>query len=201
MFLDPQLYLFMFLGLFSPGPNVIMLTASGARFGFQRTLPHLFGVVLGVGVIGAVTALGVGTMILANPSLALVLKSLAAAWILYMAWNYFNATRRPATPDAAAKTDHGQPMTAWQAILFQWINPKVWAVAFAASAGFGAGMAPQIEAARLALAFSSVNLGVCLFWTGAGALLTTLLSSPVRWRIFMRVMAALLALSALLVFR
>ncbi|MCC1480397.1 LysE family transporter [Roseibaca sp. Y0-43] len=187
----------MFLGLFSPGPNVIMLTASGARFGLKRSLPHLFGVVLGVGVIGAVTGLGVGALILANPALALVLKSLAAGWILYMAWNYFNATRRP----AAQAKDDGKPMTLWQAVLFQWINPKVWAVAFAASAGYGAGLGPVLESARLATAFSSVNLFVCLFWTSAGALLTTLLSSPARWKVFMRIMAALLALSALMVFR
>lgn len=197
MFFDPLLYSFMFIGLFSPGPNVIMLTASGARFGFQRSLPHLFGVVLGVGVIGAVTGLGVGALILANPALGLVLRSLAAAWILYMAWNYFNATRRP----AAETKDDGQPMSLWQAVLFQWINPKVWAVAFAASAGYGAGMGPVLESARLATAFSGVNLFVCLFWTSAGALLTTLLSSPLRWKIFMRFMAALLALSALMVFR
>lgn len=197
MFFDPLLYSFMLIGLFSPGPNVIMLTASGARFGFRRTLPHLFGVVLGVGVIGAVTALGVGAAILANPALGIVLRSLAAAWILYMAWNYFNATRRPASQVA----DQGTPMTLWQAMLFQWINPKVWAVAFAASAGYGSGMAPVVEAARLAIAFSSVNLIVCLFWTSAGALLTTLLSSPTRWKVFIRIMSALLALSALMVFR
>jgi len=83
----------------------------------------------------------------------------------------------------------------------QWINPKVWAVAFAASAGYGAGLGPVMESARLATAFSGVNLFVCLFWTSAGALLTTLLSSPARWKIFMRIMAALLALSALMVFR
>ena len=197
MFFDPLLYSFMFLGLFSPGPNVIMLTASGARFGFRRTLPHLFGVVLGVGVIGAVTGLGVGALILANPALGLVLRSLAAAWILYMAWGYFNATRRP----AAQTVDTGHPMTLVQAVLFQWINPKVWAVAFAASAGYGAGLGPVLDSARLATAFSGVNLFVCLFWTSAGALLTTLLSSPTRWKVFMRIMAGLLALSAVMVFR
>lgn len=186
----------MFIGLFSPGPNVIMITASGARFGFRRTLPHLFGVVLGVGVIGAVTALGVGAAVLANPMLATVLRLAAAGWILYMAWNYFNATRRP----AASLTDEGAPMTLLQAVLFQWVNAKVWAVAFAAAAGYGAGMDPAWESLRLATAFSSVNLGVCLFWASAGALLARLLHDPARWRLFMRAMAALLALSALMVF-
>lgn len=197
MFFDPLLYSFLFLGLFSPGPNVIMLTASGARFGFRRSLPHLFGVVLGVGVIGGVTGLGVGALVLASPVVGMVLRSLAAAWILYMAWTYYNATRRP----IAQAKEIGQPMTFWQAVLFQWINPKVWAVAFAASAGYGAGLGVLMEASRLAMAFSGVNLFVCLFWTSAGALLTTLLSSPSRWKLFMRIMAALLALSTLMVFR
>lgn len=197
MFFDPLLYTFVFLALFSPGPNVIMLTASGARFGFTRSLPHLAGVVLGVGITAGITALGVGALIAANPGLAMVLRVLAAAWIVYMAWNYFNATRGP----RAEVVDDGHPMRFWQAVLFQWINPKVWAIAFAASAGYGAGWPALWEGARLAAAFSSVNLGVCLFWTSAGALLTTLLSSPMRWKIFMRIMAGLLALSALMVFR
>lgn len=194
--LDPLLYSFVFLGLFSPGPNVVMLTASGARFGFTRTFPHLTGVVIGVGITAGVTGLGVGALILANPALGMVLRLLAAGWILYMAWSYFNATRRP----ASGAQDTGQPMTVLQAALFQWINPKVWAVAFAASAGYGAGMTPALEGLRLGLAFSSVNLGVCLFWTSAGALLTKLLRNPQHWRAFMRVMAGLLALSALMVF-
>lgn len=196
MFFDPLLYTFMFVGLFSPGPNVIMITASGARFGFTRTLPFLFGIVIGVGIVGAVTALGVGALILANPTLKIVLQVLAAGWILYMAWNYYNATRKP----AGKQGDEDHPFNFWQGIIFQAINPKVWAVAFAASAGYGAGMAPAWEAARLGTAFSSVNLGVCLFWAAAGAMLTTLLQSPTRWKIFMRVMAGLLALSAAMVF-
>ena len=102
---------------------------------------------------------------------------------------------------AARLQDTGAPMTLWQALLFQAVNPKVWAVAFAASAGYGSGMTPAAEAARLGLAFSGVNLGVCLFWASAGALLTGLLRTPRRWQLFMRAMAVLLALSAVLVFR
>lgn len=196
MFLDPLLYGFVLLGLFSPGPNVIMLTASGARFGFSRTLPHLAGVVVGVGITAGVTALGIGALVMARPELALVLRMLAAGWILYMAYGYVRATRRPRGLDAA----HGRPMSFFAAVLFQWINPKVWAIAFAASAGYGANLPPLLEAARLALAFSSVNLMVCLFWTSTGALLKTLLHTPRTWMIFMRIMAGLLAASALMVF-
>ena len=70
-----------------------------------------------------------------------------------------------------------------------------------ASAAYPGGLAPAWEALRLGLAFSSLNLGVCLFWTSAGALLSALLSSPPAWKVFLRVMALLLAGSVLLVFR
>ena len=197
MIFDPVLYGFVFLGLFTPGPNVIMLTASGARFGFVRTLPHLFGVVLGVGITAGVTALGVGAAVTASPVLNTVLRLGAAAFILWMAWGLWKASGHP----RKAHDPDERPLSFFGAVLFQWINPKVWAVAFAASAGYGAGLAPVWEALRLATAFSSLNLGVCLFWTAAGSLLTALLSAPLAWKIFLRVMAGLLAVTVLLLFR
>src|SRR5690606_8774747 len=197
MFFDPLLYGFVFLGLFTPGPNVIMLTASGVRFGFLRTLPHLFGVVVGVGITAGVTALGVGAAVQASPMLNLVLRLGAAGFILWMAWGLWKAS---AKPRKAADPDE-KPLSFFGAVLFQWINPKVWAVAFAASAGYSAGLPAGIEAARLALAFSSLNLLVCLFWTAAGSLLTALLSAPLAWKIFLRFMAMLLAVTTLLIFR
>ncbi|WP_323021292.1 LysE family translocator, partial [Pararhodobacter sp.] len=185
------------LGLFTPGPNVIMLTASGVRFGFLRTLPHLFGVVLGVGITAGVTALGVGAAVQASPTLNLLLRLGAAGFILWMAWGLWKAS---AKPRKAVDPDE-KPLSFFGAVLFQWINPKVWAVAFAASAGYSAGLPVWVEAARLALAFSSLNLLVCLFWTAAGSLLTALLSAPLAWKIFLRFMAVLLAFTTLLIFR
>lgn len=193
MLADP-LYAFVFAGLFSPGPNVILLTASGARFGFRPTLPHVFGVAAGVGVIAALTGLGVGAILVARPGLESVLKAGAALWILWMAWKLWTSTR------AARAEGRDRPWTFLEAVLFQWINPKIWAVALAASTGFALGLPPAHEALRLGTAFSGINLGVCLFWSFAGSLLAFLLSSPPAWRIFMRVMAGLLALSAAMVF-
>ena len=80
MFLDPLLYGFVLVGLFTPGPNVIMLTTSGVRFGFLRSLPHLFGVVVGVGITAGVTALGVGVLVTASPILNSVLRLAAVAF-------------------------------------------------------------------------------------------------------------------------
>lgn len=191
--IDP-LYTFVFAGLFSPGPNVILVTASGARFGFRRTLPHVAGIVVGVGVTSGLTALGVGALLLAQPELTMALKLAAAAWILWMAWTLFMSTRRPSTQA------RGRPFRFHEAVLFQWVNPKVWAIALAAASGFAAGLPPLLEAARLASAFSGINLFVCLFWTGAGTLLAWLLTTPAAWRAFTTVMAVLLAGSAAMVF-
>ena len=191
--MDP-LYAFVFAGLFSPGPNVILLTASGARFGFRATLPHVFGVALGVGVIAALAGFGIGALVLARPGLALVLKVIAAGWILWMAWALIRA-KGLSTGRAGAR-----PFTLWQAVLFQWVNPKVWAVAMAAAAGYGIGLPPAAEAQRLALAFSGINLFVCLFWSVAGALLALLLITPRAWTVFRLCMGAALAASALMVF-
>jgi threonine/homoserine/homoserine lactone efflux protein len=154
-------------------------------------------VVIGVGITAGITAMGVGAAITASPVLNTVLKLAAGAFILWIAWGIWKASSKPRTMGDGDDT----PLSFIGAVLFQWINPKVWAVAFAASAGYGAGGTMLFEAARLGFAFSSVNLGVCLFWTAAGALLTALLTRPMAWKIFLRGMAVLLALSVLLVFR
>ena len=182
---------FVFFGLFSPGPNVILITASGARFGFQRTIPHIIGVALGVGVIAAVTGIGIGTLITAQPALGLVLKIIASLWILWMAYNLWRA-------DPAKKKETDRPFTFIEAVLFQWVNPKVWAVALSATA-YVATLLPVQQALSLAATFSTINLGVCTFWAVAGSLLSYLLTNATAWRGFMRIMAlALVGFSALL---
>ena len=186
------LFGFVFFGLFSPGPNVILLTASGARFGFSRTVPHVLGVAIGVGGTSGITGLGIGTLLQAQPTLTLVLKIAASVWILWMAYNLWRA-------DPAKSKDQDRPFTFVEAVLFQWINPKVWAVALSASA-YVATREPVEQAAILAMTFSTINLGVCLFWTAAGALLSFLLTNPAAWRIFMRIMALALCGFSVLVF-
>lgn len=184
---------FVFFGLFSPGPNVILLTTSGARFGFRATVPHIFGVALGVGIIAGVTGLGLGALLLAFPSLTLALKGIASLWILWMAYNLWRADT------AKQKSKKDRPFTFLEAILFQWINPKIWAVALSATA-YVTTLTPVAQASHLAITFSGINLGVCLFWTWAGTLLSFLLSNPAAWRGFMRIMAVALAGFSMAVF-
>ena len=186
------LFGFVFFGLFSPGPNVILLTASGARFGFRRTVPHILGVALGVGITAGVTGFGIGALLKAHPTLEIVLKIAASAWILWMAFNLWRA-------DPAKNQGGDRPFTFLEAVLFQWVNPKVWAVALSATA-YVAGASPTDQAVTLGLTFSGLNLGVCLFWATAGSLLAYLLTNQAAWRIFMRIMAVALVGFSVLVF-
>ena len=191
--MDP-LFIFVFAGLFSPGPNVILLTASGARFGFTRTLPHVAGVALGVGITAGLTGRGIGALLTARPGLEWALKAAAAAWIIWMGVTLWRSSA------SGGSTAGDAPWGVMRAILFQWVNPKIWAVALAAASGFPGGLSPMAEAARLGLTFSTLNLGVCLFWSFAGSLLALLLKTPRAWTIFSRVMAIGLLASAVMVF-
>ena len=188
------LILFVLVGLFSPGPNVVMLTASGARFGFRATLPHLLGVPIGTGLLGAISGLGLGTILLAAPTLKFTFQIIAALWILWLAFRTAQAGR------AAKSEDRGRPFRFHEAILFQAVNPKVWAIALAASAGFGMGLSTPLEAFRLFIVFSTINLAVCLFWTSIGHMLSSTLNDPKVWRIFMTTMAALMAATVVMIF-
>ncbi len=75
--IDP-LYIFVFAGLFSPGPNVIMVTTSGSRFGIKATIPHVLGIAIGVGITAGLTGLGIGAIVTNFPTVTLVLKIVAA---------------------------------------------------------------------------------------------------------------------------
>ena len=184
---------YVFVGLFSPGPNVVLLTASGARFGFKATVPHILGVALGVGIIAGLTGLGIGVLILTVPWLIFGLKIVAALWILWMAWGLWQS--RPVT-----KRKTGiRSFTFVEAVLFQAVNPKIWIVALAAAI-YVSDFPPSQQAMYLAAAFSGINLFVCLFWTWAGSLLSLLLNTPRAWQIFMRIMAVALAGFSLAVF-
>lgn len=61
--MNPALYagflVFAIVSSVTPGPNNLMMMASGATFGLKRTLPHMAGVVLGFGAMTLAVGLGV----------------------------------------------------------------------------------------------------------------------------------------------
>ena len=172
----------------TPGPNNMMLMASGANFGFRRTLPHLLGVALGFGLMVAILGVGVAQLIAANPVVAGGLKWISLAYILWLAWKMVHAT----APEAVAT--EARPMTFLQAAAFQWVNPKAWAMALGAISAYAAGVGGVLIVAAI---FTGVNLPSVSVWVVMGQMLRQILNNPLRLRLFNWLMAGLLVASML----
>lgn len=176
---------------FTPGPNNIMLTASGVNFGFVRTFPHVLGVTIGFVLLLAAFAAGLGLAFATFPALQLVLKIAGALYMLWLAWKV--ATMRPVQDgenDAAAR-----PMTFIQASAFQWVNPKA---VVAALSGVAVYMRPGHELYDFAIVlavFTGATFLSTITWTGFGVALRRLLRDPLYARIFNISMALLLVIS------
>jgi len=114
---------------FTPGPNNLMLLTSTARFGFMRTVPHGLGIVFGFPFMVFVVSLGLGQAFHAFPVVKTVLKYISAAYLLWLAWHLLSL--RIGSVEARAR-----PLRAYEAALFQWINPKGWVMAVSFAAAF-----------------------------------------------------------------
>ena len=179
---------FAFVMSITPGPNNLMLLASGAAFGFRRTVPHMFGVGIGFVVMTVLVGVGLAGLLEAAPWLGGVLKGIAVLYMLWFAWKILNAAA-PGNAGAAAR-----PMTFVQAALFQWVNPKAWAMALTAIAAY----APERSlgaVATVAVVFGLVNIPSVGAWALLGQQMRRWLTSPRRRRAFNAVMAVLLLAS------
>jgi threonine/homoserine/homoserine lactone efflux protein len=185
------LALFAFISSITPGPNNIMLTSSGVLYGFVRSIPHILGVTFGFGVLLALSAAGIGSLILMVPSIHVVLKTLGSGYLLYLAWQLRTLAIRQ---DAAAST---KPMSFTGAALFQFVNPKAWVMAISGSSAF-LPPTPSVWMSILifCLVFCAVNLPCVSVWAAGGAALRRYLAEP-RWqRRFCVVMVVLTTYSA-----
>lgn len=179
---------FAFVTSITPGPNNMMLLASGANFGFSRTIPHMLGI--GIGFTVMVMLVGAGLMQLfdAWPPSYTILKVLAAAYMLWLAWKIAHSAS-PEGTSAGAK-----PMSFLQAALFQWVNPKAWTMALSAITLYAPGR--ELTAVLwVALVFGAINLPCVSSWTVLGQKLRLILGNPSRLIVFNWTMAALLVLS------
>lgn len=183
---------FAFVTSVTPGPNNLMLMASGANFGLLRTLPHMLGVALGFGAMVALLGLGIDRIITANPLLAQGMKWVSLAYVLWLAWKI--AKSAPVTAEGLAATSH--PMGFWAACAFQWVNPKAWMMALGALSAYSAGMGGELA---VALVFTLVNLPSVAVWAAMGQGLRGVLADPRRLRLFNVAMAVLLVASVLAV--
>ncbi len=172
----------------TPGPNNMMLLASGANFGFRRTAPQILGISAGLGVMVAAMGLGLGGVFKAWPVLHDVLKWVGGGYMLWLAWKIGTAK------GISEKGVGAKPMTFLQAAGFQWVNPKAWAMALTAATTY---MADGSTAAVFLVAgtFMLVGAPCSAAWAGFGLGMRRFLDRPQVLRAFNLTMAALLVAS------
>jgi threonine/homoserine/homoserine lactone efflux protein len=173
----------------TPGPNNVMLTASGATFGFRRTLPHMMGVFVGFAVETLAVCAGLGAIFTRWPELQTVLRWIGAAYLVYLGWRLL---RSGEAKDAASP----RPVTFFEAAVFQFLNPKAWVMTLTAATLFlprdlGLLMACLYMVAVLSL----INLPCISVWALFGSSLRGFLAKPRGRTIFNACMAIALAVT------
>ena len=182
------LALFCFVSSATPGPANLMLMASGANFGVRRTIPHWLGINIGMTGLIVLVGLGLINVFDAYPIVYTALKILSVVFLVYLAWKIANA----APPRRADTT--GTPFTFAQALAFQWVNPKAWAMALTTVTIYSPSKS-FIAIITTALIFGAINLPSCSIWIFIAQQIRRLLTDPKRMRTFNIGMALLLLLS------
>ncbi|OIN13521.1 LysE family translocator [Oceanisphaera psychrotolerans] len=179
----------------TPGPNNMLLTSSGTRFGYAPTLKLLLGIMLGLQLLMLLTALGLGQLFLLWPPLQWMLKIVGSGYLLWLAWKIGRAS-----PPVAGEEEPG--MSWRQGALFQFLNPKSWLMAISAISGFTlAGDGYWLSAAAVLAIFLFFGVITGHVWALFGIHLRRWLQTPRDWRRFNLSMALLTAASVLMIWR
>ncbi len=183
------LVLFAFTTSITPGPNNMMLFASGVNFGFTRTIPHMLGIGVGFFTLLLAVGFGLGALLHTVPLVYTVLKFAGGAYLVWIAWK-IGTSRSLSDGKTGAK-----PMTFIAAAAFQWVNPKAWVMAVTAMATYTNAEYYLPTVLLVGFAFALVNVPSVSTWAGFGSALREWLSVPVRLKWFNITMAVLLVAS------
>jgi threonine/homoserine/homoserine lactone efflux protein len=185
---DPLPYAtYSFVMSITPGPNNVMLTASGANFGFRRTVPHLFGISAGCALQLVAVCAGLGALFTTWPLLQTILQWVGAAYLLWLGWKLLGS--------GEVREGHApQPVTFVQAAAFQFVNPKAWVMTLSAVSIFlPPGMGIVAGSAYLIATMVTVNLPCIAVWALFGSSLRGFLTQKSYRLAFNIVMAVALA--------
>lgn len=182
-------FMFALVSSITPGPNNVMLLASGVNFGFRRSIPHMLGITLGFSLMVLVMGVGLGEVFIKYPIAYEVLRYVSAIYLLYLAWRIVRSG--PIDNASAAK----KPITFLQAAAFQWVNPKAWVMAIVAVTAYAPRTDFFINVAVLAILYCFFVGPSSMLWTSFGNWFRRYLSSPKHLLIFNITMALLLVAS------
>jgi threonine/homoserine/homoserine lactone efflux protein len=178
------LIVFAFVTSVTPGPNNMMLLASGVNFGLKRTWPHIFGIAFGVSTLLLAMALGLGTLFVLFPPLNTVLKFIGAAYMIWLAWK-IATSGGPREGKGNAK-----PFGFFEAMAFQWVNPKAWVMALGAVSGYFNADRPLISGAVLLVTFWFTGVFSIIPWAAFGQAMQRFLADATRLKWFNYAMGA-----------
>ncbi len=183
--------LYSFVTTITPGPNNIMLAASGVNFGFKRSIPHILGICCGFGFMVAVVGLGIGSMLSSNVILYECLKIIGIVYLLYLAYKIYHS--------GALDTDvkQSKPFTFMQAAMFQWVNPKAWVMALGAVTTYLAVDSAPHWYLILGLTYGLVGIPSTGLWALMGEKLQSVIHDTRRLKLFNTTMSLLLVASVL----
>ena len=184
---------FAFVSAITPGPNNVLLWASGATFGFRRTLPHVLGTALGIGAMALAAGAGVAALIASLPALGVAMRIAGSVYLAWLAWQILGA-------GAVTTTTVGRPFGLGGAMAFQLLNPKAWILALGAVTTFLPPELPLVAGmAAVALTMMSMIVPASAAWAWAGGAMARWLTEPRTRRVVSVVLAAMVIATIVLV--
>jgi threonine/homoserine/homoserine lactone efflux protein len=182
---------FSFVSSVTPGPNNVLLWASGASFGFRRTSRHIVGTAVGIAAMALVAAAGLAAIITAVPQIGIAMKVMGSIYLLWLAIQISRG-------GALAGTVVARPLGFREAAAFQMINPKAWIFALGAITTFRPPDLPLPTGSVLvAITMLIVILPTAALWAVGGDALSRLVSGQRAGRAFSLILAALVAATVL----
>lgn len=181
--------IYSFVTSVTPGPNNIMLAASGVNFGFKRSIPHILGIGFGFGFMVSIVGLGIGSFLSSNMIVYELLKIVGISYLLYLAYQIYHVN---AMND---EVNQAKPLTFMQAAMFQWVNPKAWVMALGAVTTYLAANSELYWYIILGLVYGFIGIPSTGIWALMGEKLQKKLNNQKKLRLFNTLMALLLVLS------
>ena len=171
----------------TPGPNNSILTASGIKFGFIRSVPNIIGIASGHGLQLALVCFGLGSLFSQFPILLEVLKYIGACYLLYLSWKMFGSLNISRTEEKSS------PLKYFEAILFQFVNPKAWVICITAVPLFYPENVNLIIGTLFLVIMSTIiNLPSISMWAFGGSIIRRYLSNKKLKTIIEWILAILL---------
>ena len=192
-----SLVVFAVVATATPGGATTLAAASGAQFGFARSIPLIGGIAIGLASLTAMAGGGLGTVVQSVPTLQMGVRIAGSVYLLWLAWT-IGRLGAPAPRTGAASS----PMGFFKGLLLLWLNPKGWTMAIAAASAYSGLSDDPVRLAILlgAVLGSTATLSLTL-WCMGGQWLSCVLKTEVQWRAVNVALGLLLAASVVPMWR